>query len=103
MRLTKLSTALPVSEMVASYVLRAVDLSGSIVKISESMKLTSRQRRSLPDRAFALPEERKYPIFDRTHAIVAKGRALIAFREHYLTRKRYDRIVRAANRVLAKK
>jgi hypothetical protein len=31
-------------------------------------KLTSASRNALPDSAFAIPEERKYPIPDRSHA-----------------------------------
>lgn len=38
-------------------------------------KLTTKQRNELPSKEFALPEERKYPIFDRSHAINAKARA----------------------------
>ncbi len=38
-------------------------------------KLTSKQRDKLSSKEFALPEQRKYPIFDRRHAINAKARA----------------------------
>jgi len=38
-------------------------------------KLTSWRRRRLPDSAFAVPEERKFPIYDRSHAANAKSRA----------------------------
>lgn len=33
--------------------------------------LTKSQRLSLPDSAFALPDERKYPINDQNHAKIA--------------------------------
>ena len=38
------------------------------------MKLTSAQRRMLPDSAFVFPKTRKYPIPDRQHAIDALAR-----------------------------
>jgi hypothetical protein len=37
-------------------------------------KLTTSMRNRLPDSAFAIPEERKYPIEDRPHAANAKAR-----------------------------
>ena len=36
--------------------------------------LTTKQRESLPDSAFAIPEERKYPIHDKNHARAALAR-----------------------------
>jgi hypothetical protein len=38
-------------------------------------KLTAWRRNRLPDSAFAIPEERKFPIEDRSHAANAKARA----------------------------
>jgi len=37
-------------------------------------KLTYRERQRLPDSAFAIPEERKYPIHDEAHAKNALAR-----------------------------
>jgi hypothetical protein len=36
--------------------------------------LTSKQRDALPDSAFAIPEQRKYPIHDKNHARAALAR-----------------------------
>ena len=36
--------------------------------------LTTKQRGALPDSAFAIPEERKYPIHDKNHARAALAR-----------------------------
>jgi len=38
-------------------------------------KLTTKQRNALPDSAFALPSQRKYPIMDESHRKNAKARA----------------------------
>jgi len=38
-------------------------------------KLTSKHRDDLPSSAFALPAERKFPIFDKNHARNALARA----------------------------
>jgi hypothetical protein len=38
-------------------------------------KLTSRQRNALPASDFGLPQDRAYPINDRSHAAAAKSRA----------------------------
>jgi len=37
-------------------------------------KLTSRRRKSLPKKSFAIPSKRKYPIHDRAHASNALAR-----------------------------
>lgn len=37
-------------------------------------KLTPEERAALPDDDFAIPEERKYPLIDRAHAIDALSR-----------------------------
>lgn len=38
-------------------------------------KLTSKGRKSLPSKDFALPGSRKYPVEDKSHARNAKARA----------------------------
>ncbi len=37
-------------------------------------ELSAKRRKNLPDRTFAIPEERKYPITDRRHAANALAR-----------------------------
>lgn len=73
-------------------------------------KLTAKMRKSLPSAAFALPRERKYPLYkvaggrlapSSSHAANAKARAKQALARGTLSRKDYNRIVKAANRVLA--
>ena len=38
-------------------------------------KLTTKARKAIPSKEFALPKERKYPIEDKAHARNAKARA----------------------------
>ena len=73
-------------------------------------KLSARMRKSLPSAAFALPTQRKYPLYkvagrnlvpSGSHAANAKSRAKQALNRGTLTRRDYNRVVRAANRVLA--
>lgn len=65
-------------------------------------KMTTRRRERLPDRAFGLPEQRKYPIPDPAHAKNAKSRAKAALNKRRLSRSDYERIVRKADRVIAR-
>lgn len=65
-------------------------------------KLTAEERRALPDSAFALPG-RRYPIYDRDHAIAAKARAKEQLDKGYLTKKEYKIICRKADEVLGEK
>ncbi len=44
-------------------------------KIKKMAVLTTKKRKRLKDSSFAIPSERKYPIYDRTHAINALARA----------------------------
>ena len=37
-------------------------------------KLTYKKRKRLPKKSFAIPEKRKYPIYDRSHAANALSR-----------------------------
>ena len=60
-----------------------------------------RQRDRLPDRAFGIPSQRKYPMPDPDHAANAKGRAKTALKRGNLTRKQYDAVVRKADRVIS--
>ena len=73
-------------------------------------KLKAGERNRLPDAAFGLPGERKYPVYriwgkwalpDREHATAAKARAKTALDKGQLTQGQYNRIVRKADKVLA--
>ncbi len=65
-----------------------------------SGKLTTKKRDRLPDKAFGLPSERKYPMPDPDHAASAKGRAKTQLNKGNLTRAQYDKVVRKANSVI---
>jgi hypothetical protein len=55
--------------------------------------LTAKKRRALPSSDFGLPEQRKYPIYDRTHGANALARAKLELNAGNLTDDEYDRIV----------
>ena len=57
-------------------------------------KLTTKKRKRLRKSSFALPKQRKYPIFDRSHGGNALARAKQQLNAGNLTDKQYDRIVR---------
>ena len=38
-------------------------------------KLSTKERKAIPKKEFGLPDEKKYPMPDREHAGLAKGRA----------------------------
>lgn len=63
-------------------------------------KLTSKQRKALPSKDFALPKERKYPINDRSHAINAKARAQQQYDKHNISKDVLGKIDKKANKVL---
>ena len=63
-------------------------------------KLTSAERRALPDSVFGLPEKREYPMPDRGHAIAAKARAKEMLEKGYLSKKDYKKIIRKADEIL---
>ncbi|HEY8169160.1 MAG TPA: hypothetical protein VIF84_10630 [Candidatus Limnocylindrales bacterium] len=60
-------------------------------------KLSERKRDSLQPSTFGLPEERKYPMPDKSHARNAKARASQQLHEGNLTKAKIDR---KADRVL---
>ncbi len=62
--------------------------------------LSERQRDRLPDKAFGIPAQRKYPMPDPDHAANAKGRAKTAKKRGEITAKQYEAIVRKADRVI---
>lgn len=64
--------------------------------------LTTEQRDREPRSDFGLPDERKYPMPDKSHAGNAKARAKQQLDKGNLTRSEYDKIVRKADRILNK-
>lgn len=62
-------------------------------------KLTSDERKALPDSAFALPG-RRYPIPDAAHARNAIARAEEMYKKGYLSKKEHDTVVRKARAVI---
>lgn len=75
-------------------------------------RLSYRERKDLPARAFALPGRRMFPLYKMTrggdlipsgtHASDARGRARQALNRGSITQKEYDRTIAASDRVLAK-
>ena len=65
-------------------------------------KLKAKTRNKLPESKFALPEKRKFPVEDRSHAANAKARASEEYRKGKLTRSEKDEIFSKANKVLHK-
>jgi len=63
------------------------------------MKLSGKQRSSLPSRDFALPD-RRYPVNDRAHAANAKARASQQYNAGNLSGSAKAKIDAKANRVL---
>lgn len=63
-------------------------------------KLTASRRKALPGAAFALPDKRAYPVFDRAHAANAKARATQAVDAGRMSTSTKAKIDAKANRVL---
>ena len=63
-------------------------------------ELTERQRDKEPKSDFGLPEERKYPMPDKSHARNAKARASQQVKKGNLTKSEQARIDRKADRIL---
>ncbi len=66
-------------------------------------KLTSKARKAIPKKEFGLPRERKYPIPDREHAGLAKGRASEMVKKGKLSKASEQKIDAKANKILGKK
>lgn len=64
------------------------------------MKLKAAQRNALPASDFALPAERKYPINDKSHAGLAKGRAAQMHARGVISTGQKAAIDAKANRVI---
>lgn len=65
-------------------------------------KLTTKQRKKIPTKKFALPKERKYPVNDKSHAANAKARAQQQFDKGNISKGTLSKIDKAANKVLKK-
>ena len=64
--------------------------------------LSEKKRDNLKESTFGLPEERKYPMPDKSHARNAKARASQQLHESNLTKSEKARIDRKADKVLKK-
>jgi hypothetical protein len=65
-------------------------------------ELSTKRRDSEPKSDFGLPEERKYPMPDKSHAANAKARASQQKKEGNLTAAEKTKIDRKADRILDK-
>ena len=65
-------------------------------------ELNADKRDKLPDKAFAEPEKRAYPIEDKAHARNAKARASQAVKAGRMPKAEEKRIDRKADAVLKK-
>lgn len=63
-------------------------------------KLTTKQRKALPQSAFGLPSMRAYPVNDREHAANAKARAVQQHARGKLSASAEHSILAKANRML---
>jgi hypothetical protein len=64
--------------------------------------LTTAERKQMPKSDFAVPNEKKYPVNDKTHAQLAKGRATQMFNKGKISAAEKSSIHAKANRVLGK-
>jgi len=62
--------------------------------------LSEKKRDNLKPSQFGLPEERKYPMPDESHAANAKARAAQQVKAGNLTKKEQERIDRKADKIL---
>ena len=65
-------------------------------------ELTERKRNAEPKSDFGLPDERKYPMPDKSHAANAKARASQQVKKGNLTKAQETKIDRKADRILDK-
>ena len=63
-------------------------------------ELSTKKREKLPKSEFGLPEERKYPMPDKSHAANAKARASQQLDDGNLTKAEKTKIDRKADRIL---
>ena len=65
-------------------------------------ELTTDKREKIPDSRFGLPDERKYPMPDKSHARNAKARASQQEEKGNLTKAEAQKIDRKADRILGR-
>ena len=65
-------------------------------------KLTSKDRKALPKKEFALPEEKRFPIEDKAHARNAKARAAQSEKAGNLSKADKKKVDAKADKVLDK-
>jgi hypothetical protein len=65
-------------------------------------ELDAKKRDKLPDKAFAEPDKRAYPIEDKAHARNAKARASQAVKAGRMSKAEETRIDKKADAVLSK-
>jgi hypothetical protein len=65
-------------------------------------ELTTKKRNAEPKSDFGLPEEKKYPMPDKSHAANAKARATQQVKKGNLTKAEQTKIDRKADRILDK-
>jgi len=65
-------------------------------------ELTTKKRKKLPAKDFAMPKKRKYPVNDRRHAANAKARAQQEYNKGKLSKAELEKVDKAANKVLKK-
>lgn len=63
-------------------------------------ELSTNKRNKLKDKTFGLPEERSYPVHDKSHARNAKARASQQLSKGNITADEKKRIDRKADKVL---
>ena len=63
-------------------------------------KLTTKARKRLKPKEFALPKSRKYPLNDKTHAANAKSRASEMEHKGKISKETEEKIDAKANKVL---
>jgi hypothetical protein len=65
-------------------------------------ELSGKKRSKLQDKTFGLPDERKYPMPDKSHAANAKARASQEVKKGSITPAEKAKIDRKADKVLGK-
>ncbi len=73
---------------------------GHVYKETTMAELTTKKRNAEPKSDFGLPDERKYPMPDKSHAANAKARATQQRKKGNLTKAEEATIDRKADRVL---
>lgn len=63
-------------------------------------KLTTKARKRLKPKEFALPKSRKYPLNDKTHAANAKSRASEMEHKGKISKETEEKIDAKANKVI---